>query len=85
MDVRKLVFGLSGVALIAGLLLVCFSPGGWFNKAKTERAEVKTPIGSLEFSTQESKSSNWPTVGYVLLGAGAIGAVAFVSMKSSQR
>ena len=85
MDVRKLVFDLTGVALIAGLLLVCFSPGGWFNKAKTERAEVKTPVGSLEFSTQESKSSNWPTVGYVLLGAGVLGAVASVSLKSSQR
>ena len=85
MDVRKLVFGLSGVALIVGLLLVCFSPGGWFNKGKTERAEVKTPIGSMEFSARESHSSNWPTVGYILLGAGVIGAMAFVSMKSSQR
>lgn len=85
MDVRKLVLGLTGLAIVAGLLLVCFAPGGWFNKGKTERAEVKTPIGSLEFSTRESKSSNWPTVGYVLLGAGGIGVVAFVSMKSPQR
>ncbi len=82
MDMRKLILGLSGVCLIAGLLLVCFAPGGWFNKGKVEKAEVKTPLGSLELSTRESKSSEWPTVGYVLLGAGAVGAVAFASMKT---
>jgi hypothetical protein len=81
MDVRKLVLGLTSLCLVVGVLLVCFAPGGWFNKGKTERAEVKTPIGSLEFSTRESKTSNWPTVGYVLLGAGAIGAVVYVSLK----
>jgi|GEM_PF-3970093 len=81
MDVRKLVLGLTGVALIAGLLLVCFAPGGWFNRGRTEKTEVKTPLGSLEFSTRESKSSEWPTIGYVLLGAAAVGAVAFISMK----
>lgn len=81
MDVRKLMLGLTGLCLVVGLLLVCFSPGGFFNRGRTERAEVKTPLGSLEFSTRESKSSNWPTVGYVLLGIGAVGAVAYVSMK----
>ena len=82
MDLRKLVLGLTALAIIAGLLLICFAPGGWFNRGQTEKTEFKTPVGSLEISAREAKSSQWPTVGYVLLGIGAVGAVAFVSMKS---
>lgn len=82
MDLRKLVLGLTALALVVGLLLVCFAPGGWFNRGETEKAAVKTPLGSFEITAHESKSSVWPTVGYVLLGIGAVGAVAFISMKS---
>jgi hypothetical protein len=82
MDLRKLVLGLTALALIGGLLLVCFAPGGLFNRGETEKAAVKTPLGSFEITAHESKSSVWPTVGYVLLGMGAVGVVAFISMKS---
>jgi len=82
MDLRKLVLGLSALAIVAGLLLVYFAPGGWFNKGHTETAAVKTPVGSLEFTAHEAKTSEWPTVGYVLLGIGGVGAVVFISMKS---
>jgi hypothetical protein len=68
MDLRKMVLGLITLALLAGLLLVCFAPGGWFNKGKTEKAAFKTPVGSFEITAQAAKSSVWPTVGYVLLG-----------------
>lgn len=82
MDLRKLVLGLTALAIVTGFLLVCFAPGGWLNRGKTEKAELKTPVGSLEFTTREAKSSAWPTVGYVLLGIGAVGVVASLSMKS---
>jgi len=82
MDLRKLVLGLTALAIIAGLLLVCFAPGGWFNRGRTEKTAVETPVGSLEISAHETKSSVWPTVGYVLLGIGGVGVVVFVSMKS---
>jgi hypothetical protein len=82
MDLRKLVLGLTALALLGGFLLVCFAPGGWFNRGETEKAEVKTPLGSLEITAREAKSSAWPTVGYVLLGLSGIGAVALISMKS---
>ena len=82
MDLRKLVLGLTALAIVAGLLLVCFAPGGWFNKGHTETAAVKTPVGSLEFTAHEAKTSGWPTVGYVLLGIGGVGVVALISMKS---
>ena len=84
MDLRKLVLGLSTLAIVAGLLLVSFAPGGWFNKGHTETAAVKTPVGSVEFSAHEAKTSDWPTVGYVLLGIGGVGVVAFLSMKNPQ-
>ena len=83
MDLRKLVFGLTALAIIGGLLLVYFAPGGWFNSGQTERAAVKTPVGLLEITAHETKSSVWPTVGYVLLGIGRVGVVAFLCMKSS--
>ena len=82
MDLRKLVLGLTALALIGGVLLVCFAPGGWFNRGETETAAVKTPLGSFEITAHETKSSAWPTVGYALLGIGAVGVVAFISMKS---
>jgi hypothetical protein len=84
MDLRKLVLGLTALAILAGLLLVCFAPGGWFNRGRTEKSSVKTPVGSLEITTQEAQSSVWPTVGYVLLGIGAAGVVASISMKSTR-
>jgi hypothetical protein len=84
MDLRKLVLGLSALAIVSGLLLVCFAPGGWFNKGQTEKAALKTPVGSFEITAQEAKSSDWPTVGYVLLGIGGVGVVAFLSMKPSR-
>jgi hypothetical protein len=83
-DLRKLVLGLTGLAVIAGLLLVSFAPGGWFNKGQTEKAALKTPVGSFEITAKEAKSSVWPTVGYVLLAIGGVGVVAFLSMKSSR-
>jgi len=82
MDLRKLVLGLTALAIIGGLLLVCFAPGGWFNRGQTEKAEVKTPVGSVEITAHETKSSVWPTVGYVLLGIGGVGVVALISIKS---
>jgi hypothetical protein len=82
MDLRKMVLGLTALAIVTGLLLVCFAPGGWFNKGETEKAQLKTPIGSFEITAQEAKSSVWPTVGYVLLAVGGVGIVAFLSMKS---
>ena len=82
MDLRKMVLGLTALAIVAGFLLVCFAPGGWFNRVHTETAAVKTPVGSLELTAHESKTSVWPTVGYVLLGIGGIGVVALLSMKS---
>ncbi|HWP59105.1 MAG TPA: hypothetical protein VNL14_14525 [Candidatus Acidoferrales bacterium] len=85
MDLRRLVLGLTAVALLAGLLLASFAPGGWFNKGEIEKAAVKTPVGSLEITTEQSKTSAWPTVGYVLLGLGAIGVVTFLSMGSASR
>jgi hypothetical protein len=45
---------------------------------------LKTPVGSFEITAQEAKSSDWPTVGYVLLGIGGVGVVAFLSMKPSR-
>jgi hypothetical protein len=61
MDLRKMVLGLTTLAIVAGLLLVCFAPGGWFNKGQTEKAAFKTPVGSFEITAQEAKSSVWPT------------------------
>ena len=68
MDLRKMILGLTTLAIVAGLLLVCFTPGGWFNKGRTEKTALKTPVGSFEITAQEAKSSVWPTVGDVLLG-----------------
>jgi hypothetical protein len=84
MDLQKMVLGLTTLAIVAGLLLACFAPGGWFNKGQTEKAAFKTPVGSIEITAQEAKSSVWPTVGYVLLGIGGVGVVAFLSIKSSR-
>jgi hypothetical protein len=84
MDLRKMVLGLTTLAIVAGLLLVCFAPGGWFNKGQTEKAAFKTPVGSIEITAQEAKSSVWPTVGYVLLGIGGVGVVAYLSMNPSR-
>ena len=85
MDLRKFMFGLTAIAIIAGLLLVVFAPGGWLNRGQTEKDAVNTPLGSLEITTREAKTSPWPTVGYVLLGIGAVGVVTFIAMKSPRR
>ena len=63
MDLRKLCWVDRACTNSRRLLLVCFAPGGWFNKGQTEKAALKTPVGSLEITSHETKSLVWPTVG----------------------
>jgi hypothetical protein len=56
MDLRKMVLGLTTLAIVAGLLLVCFAPGGWFNKGQTEKAAFN-PDSAVEVSWEQTWSS----------------------------
>jgi hypothetical protein len=81
MDKRRLLLGSAVLLVLAGLLLAALTPGGWFNSGTTQA--VDTPIGSIRI--QEKKSSNWPTLGYILLGVGGAGLVFVFAMKSPPR
>jgi hypothetical protein len=78
MDMRRLVIGAGVLLIVAGLVLACFTPGGWFNRGTTETLAL--PFGSISFSAE--KRSSWPTLGYVLLGTGGVVLVIAFAMKS---
>lgn len=82
MDKRRLVLGLAVLLMVVGGVLACFTPGGLFNSSYEKSLE--TPFGSVTVTGQK-KSSEWPIVGYVLLGAGALGLVLAFAMKSPPR
>jgi hypothetical protein len=85
MDARKLLLGVAALALIAGLLLASFAPGGWFNREESGAAALRTPFGTVQVETTETKSSVWPTVGYVLLGLGGVVIVVAYAMRRPPR
>lgn len=81
MDTRKLLWGVAALSLMAGLLLASLAPGGWFNKAETGAAAVRTPFGDVRVEATETKSSPWPTVGYALLALGGVAVVVAYAMR----
>jgi hypothetical protein len=85
MNKRKLVGGLAVLALIAGALLVCLAPGGFFQQAPENRTVVDTPVVRINVASEDedqaSLSSPGPVAGFVLLGLGAVGLVAAFAMK----
>jgi hypothetical protein len=77
MDMRRLLAGLGLALFLAGLVLACFTPGGWLNRGSTET--VSSPLGSITVTVE--KSSAGPVIGYVLLGLGAVALVGAFAMK----
>jgi hypothetical protein len=78
-DTRKLVFGLSVLLILAGILLALFTPGGLLNK----QDDLTNLMGSFGLSVQ--RTSPGPIIGYVLLGLGAVGVVVAYAMKPPPR
>jgi hypothetical protein len=84
MDKQKLVGGIAVLALIAGGLLTCFTPGGFLQAKPEERTVVDTPLVDVRVTSQEEQPglvSPGPIAGFVLLGLGAVGVVAALAMK----
>ncbi|MFC1706417.1 hypothetical protein ACFL59_06270 [Planctomycetota bacterium] len=77
MDKRRLIFGLALLLLIAGVVLACFAPGGFFNTSGAQT--IGTPLGSFSMPGAK-KASAGPIVGYALLGLGGIGLVVAFAM-----
>jgi hypothetical protein len=83
MDTRKLCFGLGAVAILVGLLLAAFTPGGWFNHGASANTTMDMPFfGTVSVNADTTHSSVWPIVGYVLMGVGAVAVVVGYSLNS---
>ena len=80
MNRRRFVFGLAVVAIVAGALLACFSPGGLYNQARP--MTFSTPFGSIPVGRME-KTSPFTVMGYSLLALGGIGGAVAFSLKPS--
>ena len=75
---RRFVFSLAVLAIVAGALLACFSPGGILNQAPP--MSFSTPFGSIPLGPME-RTSPLPVVGYSLLALGGSGGAVAFSLK----
>src|SRR5262249_37168925 len=85
MDTKKLILGLSTLAVVAGLILVCFAPGGFLNRPQNQAVALDMPmLGEVKLETNgPGLGSPGPVTGFILLGAGAVGFVVAWAMKPS--
>lgn len=82
MSNKRLIPGFCAILAIVGLILICFSPGGFFN-TQGGRGTIDVPGVqiTLEADRGPELTRPGPVIGFVLLGAGIVGLVVATAMK----
>ncbi len=86
MDVKRLLVGISSLALLFGFLLISFAEGGVFNKIVpiSYKKYVSGPVYHPEGAYIDLAQPG-PTIGLILIGVGAIGLIYVYASKSGER
>jgi len=86
MDVKRLILGVSGLVLLFGFLLLGLTPGGVFNKIVP--SEYMGPYSSIiKYYPERAHidlAQPGPTIGLILIGAGAVGLIYVYASKSRE-
>jgi hypothetical protein len=85
MDVKRLIQGVSGLVLLFGFLLLGLTSGGVFNKIVP--SEYMEGIRSIRYYPERAYidlAQPGPTIGLILIGAGAVGLIYVYASKSRE-
>ena len=84
MDMKKMFLGLATLAMVVGIALVCFTPGGFLNRQNQSVAMAMPGFGEMRIDAgSPGLGSPGPVTGFILMFLGAAGYVVAFSMKPS--